>query len=260
MDEIFTARRKTSYAVLGSAALGFALGGFFDGILLHQILQWHHLLSGLPEAAADLRFLVMTDGMFHLAMYGVAALGLFWLWRGRTKIAEDGAGRLGLVWAMIGFGSWHVVDAVLSHWLLGIHRIRMDSETPLFWDILWLCLFGLGPILLGIWIKRGGRGRGLRSAPLVLAVITIAAGAMQAFPPAAEGPVVVLFRSGMAEAEVMAAIEAVDGVFAGSDATGTLWAITLPDGASAASLYARGALVVSGAGLSAGCLDYVRAS
>jgi uncharacterized membrane protein len=25
--------------------LGFALGGFFDGILLHQILQWHHLLS-----------------------------------------------------------------------------------------------------------------------------------------------------------------------------------------------------------------------
>src|SRR5690606_18965301 len=28
--------------------LGFALGGFFDGILLHQILQWHHLLSLVP--------------------------------------------------------------------------------------------------------------------------------------------------------------------------------------------------------------------
>ena len=26
--------------------LGMALGGFFDGILLHQMLQWHHLLSG----------------------------------------------------------------------------------------------------------------------------------------------------------------------------------------------------------------------
>lgn len=25
--------------------LGFALGGFFDGILLHQVLQWHHLLD-----------------------------------------------------------------------------------------------------------------------------------------------------------------------------------------------------------------------
>jgi Predicted membrane protein len=31
-------------------ALGFGLGGFFDGILLHQILQWHHLLSGIEEA------------------------------------------------------------------------------------------------------------------------------------------------------------------------------------------------------------------
>lgn len=27
------------------AIIGFALGGFFDGILLHQVLQWHHLFS-----------------------------------------------------------------------------------------------------------------------------------------------------------------------------------------------------------------------
>lgn len=259
MNDIVTARRNAGHAVMASAALGFALGGFFDGILLHQILQWHHLLSGLPQAAADLRFLVMADGLFHLAMYGVVAFGLLWLWRGRTAIAVDGAGRQGLAWAMIGFGSWHIVDAFLSHWLLGIHRIRMDSEIPLFWDILWLCLFGLMPVLLGIWIKRGGRGRGFRSAPLLLAAFTISAGSIQAFPPAANGPVVVLFRSGMAEFDVMAAIEAVDGVLAGSDPTGTLWAIGLPDEASASSLYAHGALFVSGVGLSAGCLDYLRA-
>ncbi len=24
--------------------LGLGLGGFFDGIVLHQILQWHHLI------------------------------------------------------------------------------------------------------------------------------------------------------------------------------------------------------------------------
>jgi uncharacterized membrane protein len=30
---------------VGAAVLGFAFGGFFDGILLHQVLQWHHLLS-----------------------------------------------------------------------------------------------------------------------------------------------------------------------------------------------------------------------
>jgi uncharacterized membrane protein len=25
--------------------LGLGLGGFFDGIVLHQLLQWHHMLS-----------------------------------------------------------------------------------------------------------------------------------------------------------------------------------------------------------------------
>jgi uncharacterized membrane protein len=24
---------------------GLGLGGFFDGIVLHQVLQWHHMLS-----------------------------------------------------------------------------------------------------------------------------------------------------------------------------------------------------------------------
>jgi uncharacterized membrane protein len=35
----------------GGFWLGFALGGFFDGIILHQILQWHHLLSGVAPTA-----------------------------------------------------------------------------------------------------------------------------------------------------------------------------------------------------------------
>lgn len=47
-----------------SAGLGFALSGFFDGILLHQILQWHHLLS-LVEGVGDLAAQVMWDGYFH---------------------------------------------------------------------------------------------------------------------------------------------------------------------------------------------------
>jgi uncharacterized membrane protein len=27
--------------------LGLGLGGFVDGILLHQIFQWHHMLSSI---------------------------------------------------------------------------------------------------------------------------------------------------------------------------------------------------------------------
>jgi uncharacterized membrane protein len=39
MDDISTAGRNAGYAAMASGALGFALGGFFDGILLHQILN-----------------------------------------------------------------------------------------------------------------------------------------------------------------------------------------------------------------------------
>ncbi|MFN4099033.1 MAG: DUF2243 domain-containing protein, partial [Pararhodobacter sp.] len=51
----------------GSFWLGFALGGFFDGIVLHQVLQWHHLLSGYApsDTATDLRFQILADGLFH---------------------------------------------------------------------------------------------------------------------------------------------------------------------------------------------------
>jgi uncharacterized membrane protein len=33
---------------------GLGLGGFFDGIVLHQILQWHHMLTiaGFPATAS----------------------------------------------------------------------------------------------------------------------------------------------------------------------------------------------------------------
>nr|WP_234895992.1 DUF2243 domain-containing protein [Sinorhizobium medicae] len=68
--------------------------------------------------------------------------------------------------AFMGFGAWHVVDAVLSHWLLGLHRIKMDSTNPLYWDLLWLAVFGVGPLMLG-WrfLKRPPPGPPSRHVP-----------------------------------------------------------------------------------------------
>src|SRR5690606_24076561 len=75
-------------------AIGFGLGGFFDGILLHQVLQWHHLLSGLQSARfQDIRVQILADGLFHLVMYVVTAAGLVLLWRTRSLFARTGAER-----------------------------------------------------------------------------------------------------------------------------------------------------------------------
>ena len=67
--------RPPSLALPG-IVLGAGLGGFVDGILLHQILQWHHLLTstntdniGVPYYPATtvhgLEINTLWDGIFH---------------------------------------------------------------------------------------------------------------------------------------------------------------------------------------------------
>ncbi|MCK1539441.1 DUF2243 domain-containing protein, partial [Bradyrhizobium sp. 176] len=39
-------RNSRSFPISAGVLLGLGLGGFFDGIVFHQLLQWHHMLSG----------------------------------------------------------------------------------------------------------------------------------------------------------------------------------------------------------------------
>jgi uncharacterized membrane protein len=54
--------------------LGLGLGGFADGILLHQVLQWHHLRTGdgtfgnrSMNTIGGLEANTLADGVFHVA-------------------------------------------------------------------------------------------------------------------------------------------------------------------------------------------------
>lgn len=239
--------------------LGFALSGFFDGILLHQVLQWHHLLSGL-ESVASLERLVLWDGLFHILMYLVGLLGLGILWRERRATAQPGAGRALLASALIGFGLWHLLDAVVSHWLLGIHRIRMDSEMPLLWDLVWLFLFGILFLYLG-WRTASARrppdSSGGRAIGFCLVTAALITGPLAALPPP-DSTTIVLFKAGTSPLQVFAALDAVGGDLVWSNAEGTLWAFDLVEDAPASVFYQHGALLVSGGFLAAACLNWTR--
>lgn len=243
--------------------LGFSLGGFFDGILLHQILQWHHLLSGVASPAfADLRVQVLADGLFHALMYVVAAIGLALLWRRRAFLADAGAGRVLVGLGLMGFGAWHAVDAVFSHWLTGIHRVRMDSAWPLAWDLGWLAAFGIVPLILGLKTVRGGSGpeRGIPAhmAASILAAAVIAGGPVAGLPPRGGDGALVLFGPGMAPADMAAAVGSIGGRMVWADSSGALWAIALDDPRRAHALYGRGAILVSSSWSIAGCLAWSR--
>ena len=51
----------------GSLLLGIGLGGFFDGILFHQILQAHNMLSNIffPDTLQNVEINMFWDGLFH---------------------------------------------------------------------------------------------------------------------------------------------------------------------------------------------------
>lgn len=242
-----------------AGVVGFALGGFFDGILLHQVLQWHHLLSLVPEIG-DLRLQVVWDGYFHALMYVLASVGLWGVWRARAGLAERGGGAaLGAV--LIGFGLWHGIDSVLSHWVLGIHRIKLDSPDPLMWDLIWFFAFGLAPMGVGCILLRGGGGPPLRragAAVLGLSVLTGGAGlwALQS-PRGQDEFTTVVFRPGAGADAALRAAAVTDArlVWASPD----MGVVVLKlDPARRWSLYRHQAMLVSGSGVPAGCFDWSR--
>lgn len=240
--------------------LGFALSGFFDGILLHQVLQWHHLLLGVEwKPLQNMRAQILADGVFHLLMYAVAVSGLWSLWRARHS-PDLMQGRTLSSHVLIGFGVWHVLDAVVSHWLLGIHRIKMDSPNPLLWDLVWLALFGIVPLVIGGLMSRKAQGRASPprqtvTAALVLAVIVAAP--IATLPPSDNAQVLVLVRPSQTNT-LLDGLEAVSGRIVWADRSAALWVFSLDDTERARELYEHGALFVTRSPAILGCLAWTR--
>ncbi|HYD62737.1 MAG TPA: DUF2243 domain-containing protein [Noviherbaspirillum sp.] len=245
--------------------LGFSFGGFFDGILLHQILQWHHLLSGVGRPPfSDLRMQILADGLFHAAMYVVAALGIWKLLQARYLLVDRASDRMLAADLLIGFGMWHVVDAVLSHWILGIHRIRMDVPDPIVWDMLWFVLFGVLFVAVGVMLRRRppsshgeDRRSKTRSTTIPVLIAGVLAAALASAAGSGSGTVTVLLRPGAEPAQLLAGLEEVDGRVMWNNPRGDVWVFQLGRGADASRLYGHGAMLVSGTLLPAGCSAWV---
>ena len=245
-------------AVRSGAVLGLALGGFFDGILLHQILQWHHLLSLVPEVDS-IRGQVLWDGYFHALMYVIAAVGLWGLWRSREQL-QEGWGKPLAGALLAGFGTWHLLDGVLSHWLLGIHRIRLDSPNPLLWDLVWFVAFGVVPLLLGWSLLRRRRPpsrqlRGSTMAVLLIGLVTSGMAAWSLRPPPDQPFTTVVFAPGVSAAQAMDAIIAADARLVWSDPQMAVVVVDVSSG-KRLGFYRKGALLVSGSGVPAGCFGW----
>lgn len=135
--------------------LGVGLGGFLDGIVLHQIAHWHQMLSARvpPETIEAMKRNMSADGWFHLATWLVTLAGVLVL-----RSAVRGAGPLPSLRGffgdfLLGWGAFNLVEGIVDHHLLELHHVRdLPAHVPMY-DWLFLLLGGVGLIVLGVVLR-----------------------------------------------------------------------------------------------------------
>jgi uncharacterized membrane protein len=137
--------------------LGLGLGGFFDGIILHQVLQWHHMLTSAgypPDDLGNLKFNVMWDGFFHIWTYLFTLFGMTTLWSRARQPHAPWSGKMLVGTMLMGFGIFNLVEGIIDHHLLGIHHVNetVPPDQWVFWDIGFLALGVI--LLIGGWLLR----------------------------------------------------------------------------------------------------------
>ena len=136
---------------------GLGLGGFFDGIVLHQLLQWHHMLSSWypVNTLENLELNTLWDGIFHSSTYLFVIAGLFVLWRSAQRRRLFWSSKLLAGTMVLGFGIFNTVEGIIDHHILGIHHVNetVDRAYWIYWDI-GFTLFGIIMIAAGWLLMR----------------------------------------------------------------------------------------------------------
>ena len=154
----------TRRGLLAAGVFGFGFSGLIDVLVLHHVLQWHHLVSGIyPMDTVDgLRINIFADGLFSVGMLVIAGIGAGLLWRAERRTVAPLAVRPVAGAAVIGLGVFDVFDAVVDHALLGLHQPVGPGGQPLsvggrynpHWIVVSLLFVAAGYYLYSTGIKR----------------------------------------------------------------------------------------------------------
>jgi len=116
---------EPSFPYAAGILFRLGLGRFFDGIVLHQILQWHHMLTApgsLPTVCTTCRSTRSgtacsmpppTSTLSQALPSCGGAHGPHLWWSTRLLIGT----------MLIGFGAFNVVQGLVDHHSLGLHHV-----------------------------------------------------------------------------------------------------------------------------------------
>ena len=139
-------KRATTAGIL----LGIGLGGFVDGIALHQIFQWHNMLSNwLPPTTMEaMHHNMVWDGLFHACVWFVTLLGVFLLWRAAYQQETMPALGAFLGQLLFGWGLFNLVEGIIDHQILEVHYVRQVPNYTVY-NLTFLAVGGVGLLLVG---------------------------------------------------------------------------------------------------------------
>jgi uncharacterized membrane protein len=140
----------------GALLVGVGLGGFLDGIVLHQIAHWHQMLSAKlpPETMQAMRQNMTADGWFHLVTWAITLAGIFVLWSGIRGPGPLPSTRSLVGYMLVGWGGFNVLEGIVDHHLLELHHVRDLPTHVAFYDWAFLILSAT-LVLLGIALRDG---------------------------------------------------------------------------------------------------------
>jgi uncharacterized membrane protein len=157
----------------GAVLLGLGLGGFFDGIVFHQVLQWHHMgtSAGFPPTSVDnLKLNTLWDGIFHAATWVMTVAGLALLWSRARRPHVRWPNGLLLGGAVLGWGLFNTAEGLVDHHLLGLHHVNETAPTAQWW--LWdlgFLVWGVAMLVGGWLLLRGARAQATAESPATAA-------------------------------------------------------------------------------------------
>jgi len=155
-----SAERSPTFPVAAGLLFGLGLGGFFDGIVLHQLLQWHHMLSSWypVNTLENLELNTFWDGVFHSGTYLFVIAGLFILWRASRRPHFRWSNKLLSGTLLLGFGLFNGVEGIIDHQILGVHHVneRVSPDSRIYWDLGFL-LWGAAMMAAGWLLMRQGQ-------------------------------------------------------------------------------------------------------
>lgn len=140
--------------VTAGTVIGIGMGGFVDGIVFHQILQLHSMVSAwVPrDSLVHEQVNMFWDGVFHAFTWVAVAVGLGMLWRAVKQPGIVLSGRALLGAMVLGWGLFNLVEGIADHEVLGVHHVY-ENGNHLLWDMIFLAsgvaLVGLGWRVIG---------------------------------------------------------------------------------------------------------------